>query len=346
MAQADLRSSAAVRLTPADPDETSVLALWRSIANRRMLIGSLAAAGVLIGGVTGMLRPRTYTSHASFTTDDQRGNISSSLGQLGLSGLLGGGSQSAQLFLDLLSSRVILEPVLDSTYTVTEDHTSRRVTLAKLYAGNESNPIKARAKALDKLGSEAKAELRPGGAVSVDVTTTDRSLSQQIASRILARLNQFNLERRQARAATEREFSEGRVADAAGELHAAEARLQSFMQENRAIQNSPSLTVEQDRLQRAVAFRQTLYTAVAQAYEQARMEEARNTPTVSILEPASFPLHEAPRWGGAKSAALGLVIGTILGLMIAVFGDFFQRVRVANPQEIGEKQAEAARAKG
>jgi uncharacterized protein involved in exopolysaccharide biosynthesis len=316
-----------------DPGETSVVALWSSLLRHRRLIGSVGLAGLLLGGVFGMLQPREYTSHASFTVDDPRSATPGSLSQLGLAGLLGGGSQSAQMYLDLLTSTVILGPVLDSTYTVADKGRSRRVVLGKLYGGDIKDSIKARAKALDKLTGQIKAELRPSGVVSVDVTTPDRALSQQIASQIVGRLNVFNLERRQQHASTEREFNAERLAATKADLRAAEEQLQLFLQENRAYQSSPTLTIQEERLQRAVAFRQALYTSVAQAYEQARMEEARNTPTASILEAPDLPLRVAPRWGGLKAGSLGLVVGLILGLLVGVFTDFFRRAIVANPSD-------------
>lgn len=336
MSEVDSQPGAPGRIQRVDADEISVVALANSLLRHRRLIGILAVVGLLVGGVFGMLQPRRFTSHGSFTTDDRSSGASASLSQLGLAGLLGGGNQSSQMYLDLLSSPVILGPVLDSTYSVTEDGKARRTTLTKLYDGDAENSLKARANALDKLAKQIKAEIRPGGAVSVDVTTTDRSLSQQIASRVFGRLNAFNMERRQQRASTEREFNEERLAAARVELRAAEGRLESFLQDNRAYRNSPTLVLEQDRLQREVTFRQALYTSVAQAYEQARMEEVRNTPTATVLEPPDFPLREAPRWGGLKSGSTGLVVGLILGLVISMFRDFFGRAVVANAEDSAE----------
>lgn len=316
--------------------ETSVVALWNSVIRHRRLIGSVSVAGLLLGGVYGMLQPREYTSHASFTVDDPRSATTGSLSQLGLAGLLSGTSQSAQMYLDLLTSRVILGPVLDSTYTFSVNGRSQRIVLGKFYGGDIKDSIKARAKALDKLTGQVKAELHPSGVISIDVTTPDRTLSQQIASRIVGRLNTFNLERRQQHASTEREFNAQRLAATQADLRAAEEQLQAFLQENRAYQSSPTLAMQEDRLQRAVAFRQALYTSVAQAYEQARMEEARNTPTASILEAPDLPLRVAPRWGGLKAGSLGFVVGLILGLLIAVFRDFFGRGIIANPSDAEE----------
>jgi uncharacterized protein involved in exopolysaccharide biosynthesis len=153
---------------------------------------------------------------------------------------------------------------------------------------------------------------------------------------MLTRLDEFSSQRRQEHASSEREFNESQVAESRTELHAAEARLQSFLQENRAYLNSPALVFEHDRLQRDVDFRQALYTAVAQAYEQARLEEARNTPTVNVVEPASLAEREDPRWGGLKSGLRGLVVGLVLGHALAVFADFFVRVAEANPDDATE----------
>lgn len=334
MLGSDGQSEGATTLGSGLVGETSVVALTSSVLRHRRLIGGLSLAGLLAGALFGLTRPHTYTSHASFTADDARGGVAGSLGaQFGLGALLGSASPSAQLYVDVLDSPVILGPVADSTYTVTDGHGARRVTLVELYKGRANTRFDARENAIEKLTRAVKAELRPSLAISVNVTTTDAALSQQIAARILGRINQFNLDRRQQRAATETAFNEERVQEAQGQLRAAEGRLQAFMQENRAFTNAPALKFEEQRMEREVAFRQAIYTAVAQSYEQARVEEARNTPTISIVEPALLPGRQDPRRGGLKSGLLGLVVGLSLALMIVVFRDFFGRSSTANPSD-------------
>lgn len=338
MLGSDVRSVGPNTTGPNFAGETSVVALTSSMFRHGRLIASLGVVGMLVGGVFGLTRPHTYTAHASFTADDDKGTLSGSLGaQFGLGALLGSGSPSAQLYLDLLDSPVILGPVADSTYTVTDGQGSRRrVKLVEFYKGRAKTRFDARENAIEKLAHAVKGELRPSLAVAVAVTTTNAALSQQIAARILGRVNEFNLERRQQRAATERVFNEERVGQSQDQLRAAEARLQAFLQDNRAYRNAPALTFEEERLKRNVDFRQTIYTAVAQAYEQARVEESRNTPTISIVEPALLPGHEDLRWGGLKSGLLGLVVGISLGLAIAIFQDFFGRSTTANPNDAEE----------
>lgn len=309
-----------------------MVAIVGSLRRRRALILELAGAGLLIGGVFGIFQPHTFTSHASFTADDSRGGASAVAGQLGLGSLLGALAQPSQLYLDVVASPVILGPVADSVYDVPTDSGRRRETLVQ-FLGKGRNALEREDAAVDALKSAVKVEAKPSGIIDVDVKTKDSRLSQELATRILQQLNQFSLDRRQERAANERVFSEGRLTEALGELRQAEDRLEAFEQQNRAFHNSPALETQEERLQRDVSFRQGLYTSIAQTYEQARLEEARNTPTVSVVEPASYPLRQDPRWGGLKSGLLGAVIGALLAMLIAVTRDFATRVIQANDED-------------
>ena len=102
---------------------------------------------------------------------------------------------------------------------------------------------------------------------------------------ILDLVHTFDLTTRQTQAGAERRFSGERLAELTGELRDAEDTLKSFLIENRVFSNSPALQFEHDRLQRAVTMRQELVTSLAQAYERARIEEVRNTPVITLIDP-------------------------------------------------------------
>lgn len=122
------------------------------------------------------------------------------------------------------------------------------------------------------------------GVITFSVTAEDSDLADQIASRLLEQGNAFNLETRTLRAATERRFTEARLGEVVESLRGAEARLEQFRQENRAIRSSAHLSLDEQRLARAVDMQQQAYTALTQAYEQARFEELRDTPVIPIVE--------------------------------------------------------------
>src|SRR2546428_650042 len=111
----------------------------------------------------------------------------------------------------------------------------------------------------------------------------NRSALSGLASELgLALVNTFNLERRQSRAAQEKRFVETRRTEARDELQVAEDRLKSFLERNRDYRNSPQLVFDQERLAREVALRQQLLTSLSQAYEQARIDEVRDTPVITV----------------------------------------------------------------
>jgi uncharacterized protein involved in exopolysaccharide biosynthesis len=155
------------------------------------------------------------------------------------------------------------------------------------------------------------------GIVRFSVKSESPSLAVGIAQRVLSVLSQFNVKNRQTQAAAERAFVEQRLGEVASDLRLAELRLQEFLQRNRDYRGSPQLTFEFDRLSRDLSFRQQLYTSVAQAYEQAKIDAVRDTPLFSIIEVPQIP--SAPNGRGiARGAILALLSGLFVGSFAAI----------------------------
>ena len=140
-------------------------------------------------------------------------------------------------------------------------------------------------------------------------------LAPQIANNILSEINTFNLNRRQQRAGAERAFIEKRQAEALGELREAEGNLQAFLLQNRDFR-SPTLQIENSRLTRTVEMRQSVYTSLATAYEQAKIEEVRDLPVITVLAPPEVPLVAASK-NGVRKVMMALVEGLIIGGIFA-----------------------------
>jgi uncharacterized protein involved in exopolysaccharide biosynthesis len=145
-----------------------------------------------------------------------------------------------------------------------------------------------------------------------------------MSQRILALVDAFNLETRQTQAGEERRFIEARMDAARSELRAAEDQLRTFLQRNRDFRNSPELMLANERLQREVAWRQQVFTSLAQAYEQARIEEVRNIPVTTLIEPPAAPVRPDGR-GTAKWGLLALVIGLFSAVLLAFAIEFARR---------------------
>lgn len=80
----------------------------------------------------------------------------------------------------------------------------------------------------------------------------------------------------------------------------------------------PNLTLQYTRLLRDVKVQETLYTLLVSQLEQAKLDEARDTPTVQVLDPA-VPAEKKSK----PSIRLNLMIAGVLALFAGIFLAFF-----------------------
>ena len=164
------------------------------------------------------------------------------------------------------------------------------------------------------------------GVVTVRVRTDQPELSAAVGRRLLDLISAFDLEIRQSQASVERDFAGGRLGQLRTELSTAEDSLKTFLVENRQFANSPQLTFEHDRLQRQVVMMQELVTAMAQAYEQARIDEVRNTSVITVIDQPEPPALPDPR-GRLMKLVLGMILGLMAGLGLAFILEFSERTK-------------------
>jgi tyrosine-protein kinase Etk/Wzc len=86
-----------------------------------------------------------------------------------------------------------------------------------------------------------------------------------------------------------------------------------------AITSVPTLALEYGRLARDLKVQETLYALLISQYEQAKLTEARDTPTVQVLDPA-IPAERKSR----PKIALNLLIAGILSLLTGILWAFLR----------------------
>jgi tyrosine-protein kinase Etk/Wzc len=254
-------------------------------------------AAVLTGAIS-LFLPKSYRAEAVILPNVQSSTGSSLLGLASgsgfgslLSGALGGGENPVLTYPEILRSRYVMERTLLSLYPLRSGTGSISVMEAiDTNGGNERERLDNGIRALRQL-AEVRANPR-SGLISVSAVTRDSVLSAHIVSGMLAALNTFNVESRASQGQATREFLEKRLEEARGELVVAERALASFRQSNLRIGNSPQLLLEQARLEREVDDRLDLYRLLARQFELARVEETRDTPTFSVIEPATPPVRK------------------------------------------------------
>ncbi|HVF39480.1 MAG TPA: hypothetical protein VM939_06220 [Gemmatimonadaceae bacterium] len=316
----------------------SVVSLFNVILRNRVPIVLLALTLAFIAGARSVRSPRYFTSEAQFMPKGARGQtqVGGLAAQLGIT--IGGGdaSQSAQFYLDLLESRPVLWKIAQDKYTVQGDSGVRSGNLIEIFRINHPRADVRRSKVIESLEGAITAEVnRATGVIKVAVRSSRPELSQQIGTRLLDQINVLNLSRRQEQAAAERGFVERQVEEKRGELRQAEAELESFLERNRQYRTSPQLMIAYGRLQRDVDMRQQIYTSLLQSYETARIEEMRDLPVITVLEPPEVPIVADPR-GGVRKTLLGGLVGLALGIIFAFARDKVAANRAAQSNDFLE----------
>ncbi|OLD42139.1 MAG: hypothetical protein AUI63_08945 [Gemmatimonadetes bacterium 13_1_40CM_2_60_3] len=307
----------------------------RRSAGVSIRVAPFAAA---VGVAVALLWPEHYLSTASFIAESQNLRaLPSALGALADQfGIVGGapGAQSPAFFADLLESRAILLPVLSMSTTTTDDDDPKPLIERLGVGGPERKDREERG--LRKLRNmlvvtpDAKTSV-----VTFGVDARDPQMAYHIAQALIKNLDQFNVTVRRSRARNEREFLDGRVSDAKNELQAAEQELEQFLASNRGdTRSSPSLAFREARLKRRVDLAQTRFLELQRQLDQARLQEVRDTPVITVLDAPDIPQrHYRPR--------RGLVTITVLLLgMVAAYA--YSRL-TGTPREVSRTATGAVR---
>jgi len=315
------------RTPPAPPllgEGTIFSALNALLRQRGLVVGCAVLLGAAAGGLT-FARGRQYTSSSSFMPEGRQSQVGGLAAQLGLALPGAGSTESPEFYADLLESREILGSAVTTAYTI-PGVLPRPTTLVDLYRPKGETPALRRDEAITRLEKAVDVSISARtNVVSLKVSATTPELAQRLNQRLFELLSDFNLRRRQSRASEERRFAEERLGTVKAELRVAENRLQSFLQSNRDYENSPSLTFSYERLQSDVVLLRQVVSTLQQSAEQAKIEEVRDTPTVTAVERPSLPVRPDPR-GTVKYALIGAVLGAFVGMGLA-----FVREAIARP---------------
>lgn len=319
-------------------DDISAVGLLNVVLRHRVMIATLMLLFGFYNGFRSITSAKHYTVESQFMVKGARasGQLGGLAAQLGIN--LGGGDagQSPQFYLDLLEAKAILWPVAQKTYTVKTDTGVVTGDLIKIFNIKDPRPIVRRAKVIDALkGAISSTTSLKTGVITVLVHAGRPDLAVQISNNLLDQVNVYNLGRRQEQAAGERAFVQRQVDEKRAELREAEGEMKDFLESNRLYTQSPELILERNRLQRQVDMRNGIYTSMLQAYETARIEEVRDLPVISVIEPPEMPIQPDAR-GGVKKTAIGLAIGLVLGVLIAFFRDKMAANREAQTDDFVE----------
>lgn len=307
-------------------DELSLLDILNIFIRRRQLIvGTTAAAGILSIIVSLFLPPR-YTATATFVAESATGSVPSSLSgiasQLGISP---GSSRSPQFYADVLTSRAIIDRLLQTRFPVPPEIPIPRDSTSLIQLLDVDGRTAADSLAVGRetlVRSIAVGVSRQTSMVRLDVDTRSPSLSAAVANALIEELNRFNAESRQSQARERRRFIEQRLESAEAALRASEEARRTFFERNRNWQGSPLLALEEDRLRREIQLRQDVFVSLSREYESTRIEEVNDTPVITVVDSAVAPVEKSKprrRLIVIGATALAFVLSTLTAFVLEFF---------------------------
>lgn len=286
--------------------------------NRRTLVTvPLLLAGLL--AIFWVFDDPEYEATSRFLTEESRQPTGlSGAAQLFATFTGGGAGEPLMFYPELITSMEILKEAAAEEYRVATGDGERdtvTVTLATVYEvdpeADRDETLKAVA---ENLAGDVEVVINSGARmVELNTVAGRPELAVQINRTLLDLVHAWNIERRQSQARAEREFLEARVEETQRELQAAETEMQRFLEQNRRYEQSPELRFELGRLERRVNLIQQRYVAMAQAYDQARAEEVRQTPLISVVDEPADTVHRI-----TSSLVLRVLFGLVAGFLLAL----------------------------
>lgn len=310
---------------PLDLVATELARHWRALLVFPLVA---AVAGAVLAGVA----RKKFESVAIFGPSQQvGGKLPSSLlsiaSSFGISAQDGG--YTVYYFAQLLQSREALRHVASDTLVI--DGTP----VATL------DLLRVRAPAADRRLERGIRKLRAALTVRTDdqaklltlrVLGPSPAAATALAQSFLDAVNAIAMVSLTTGGSFEWRFAQAQADSALEQLRRAEDALRDFNTANRSIASSPALQVEEARLQRGIQIQREIYVTLVQQAEAAKLQAARNTPAVSIVQPPQASLRRAaPRT--SVWAAVGL-LGTLTWLLAwwYVLRPILQLVRSSGPR--------------
>ncbi len=327
----------------------SLMEALGAVLRYRRLVGTVAVSTATLMALFVLLRPRTYTASASFTPTVTRTTLSG-LGalaaQVGMAVPTPDGNQSPAFYADLLRSRTVLEPVAQIRVHFVwrgRPYEGSFVQLSRALGVDSLQRLDAAVKQL-RAAIAISVSARTG-VVRLETTTKYPDLSVILTDSAIGLLNSFNVESRRSQASAQRQFLEQRLATVSQELEDAEDALRDFTKRNRGdLRSAPELLLQQERLNRAVSLRVQVYGGLAQTLEQAKLDEIRDTPLITLIEHARLPVRPDPR--GLLTTTF---VAFLAGLFVAAVAALVRYAVAVNlrerPESFAELSADAAAAK-
>jgi len=322
----------------------SILEWWNFILHKWLIILIFGLSGATIGLIVSLLSKPKYTAHLSFSLIEKTsgGGLADLASSFGFGGMVGGsnGAFSGDNLLEIIQSRYAVEQTLLSVV----DYNGKKENLAEVYIKTndlrknwdnaKKNPELQRLKYpanqkradfsrtqdsvlysiyIDIIESQALKVVRKNkkiNIVNVDYTSKDELFSKLFVEKLMEQTYQFYKETRTAQSRSNISMME-HTADSIKNLYeSALYRSAGYSQVNinPALQFAAVPKIKQENNAQLYA---TVYAEVLKNLETLKLDLARETPLVQIIDTPILPLKKE-KLGKLKSTAIGGFLGGFL----------------------------------
>ncbi|HUI62683.1 MAG TPA: hypothetical protein VLX90_20810 [Steroidobacteraceae bacterium] len=288
--------------------------LWRERRRAAVIVAAAAALGV---GYS-LLLPVRYEARMSLSPAAPESNplrLGSALaglgGQLGLD--IGGARPQLRFYVRLLQSYWFLSNLARTSVagdtTVYWELQREPFPAAGADSSRKLDVVVTKLQRLLDVDADERANI-----FTVAVRMPTRAAALAASRRAIELLTQFDTHVRRLQASENRRFVAERTDSARMQLAAVEDSLAGFLTRNRLYQTSPDLQLQYQRLERRVALVQEIYVTLARNLEQARIDEVREAPLLTVVDPP----HVA--WRKAEPRRSKVVVTFLAAGMLLVLG--------------------------
>ena len=223
---------------------------------------------------------------------------------------------SPSLFPDLVKSRTFAEKILDKKFNT--DRHGKELSLLEIFTNNDNSQNIGRdtlvTQALNSLNEAIEFSSNSSGSFStLSISIFEPLLAKELAELVLQELQLLNRYFKSQNVSEKIQFINQRIKSVDVELKKSELLLKVFNEKNRQI-SSPSLQLEQERLERDVEIQKNIFLTLKQQLELAKIEEVQESNVVQVLDRPQIPLNPSN-----KNLKITLILSTILGFGLGVF---------------------------
>ncbi len=262
-------------------------------------------------------------------TESSSSNLSQAAGlaaQFGIS-LSDGNNDQQWAYRDIIKSRTLARAMLKNKYD-TKEYGIQKTLLQILTYGNKKPTFGF--DTLRTLATEALlkkidvAENLKTGIYTITISGREPQFVYELNNDLIDALDNHQRNYYKVKKEETREFIESRIESTENELRVKEEALRNFMVQNRRIENSPNLQLEQARIQREVNVLTSVFTTLKQQLETAKIEQVKNNDYVIVIDPPEVPLYRA-KPNKRLMVILAGIFGLVFGVFIIIFIEYFDK---------------------